>query len=126
MTGSSALSAATGAAESKMREWKIGLAYALVMGVAGLVAVIYLLVALTLALTTRYGAIEASLGLAICFALVAIAAGFLRRRAVRKAHSRAKRDARQALMNGVAAGVASSPKTASLFALIAGYFLLRK
>lgn len=126
MTGSSALSAATGAAESKMRQWKVGLAYGLAMAVCGLIAVVFVLVAITIALASRYGAVEACLGLAALFAIGAIAAAYFRRRAVEKAEKRAKQDARRALVSTVTAGVTSSPKTASLFALIAGYFLLRK
>lgn len=121
-----ALLAATGAAESKVRQWRAGIVYAAVAGVLGVLSVVFLLVALTIALGNRFGIVGTCVVMGIIFALATALVIYLRHRAIRRAKLLAKLEARRAVVDSVAAGITSSPTAASLVALVAGYFLSRR
>lgn len=121
-----ALSAASGAAESKLRELRVGIVYAIAVLICALLALVFFVIALALALTDRLGAIQACLILGATFTVVAGIVAYQRRRSMRRARLIASVEARNAMIGSVASGLAASPKTTSLLALAAGFLLSRR
>jgi uncharacterized membrane protein YozB (DUF420 family) len=118
-----ALAAVSGGAASKVGEIRAGLVLGVATGLCAIVAVIFLLIAATIALAAEIGAVSACLIMASVFAVLA-ALLFLRRRSV-MARKRKEAKAEAALAAAFETN-SGSALSGPLMALAAGYALARK